>query len=55
MSWADVLYCAFCGYLSFVLGHDVNKNYPALQKMRQTVENHPSIKAYLDKRPKTDF
>ncbi|XP_051171628.1 glutathione S-transferase-like [Leptopilina boulardi] len=55
MSWADLLYCAFCDYLSMVLGHDINKNYPAMQKLRQTVVNHPSIKAYIEKRPKTDF
>ena len=29
--------------------------YPNLQKFMKTMESNPKIKAYLDKRPQSDF
>lgn len=53
MSYADVHYAGLYHYLSKVLGHDINKDYPELKKLVDRVLANPNIKAYVEKRPET--
>nr|QCC89045.1 glutathione S-transferase sigma 2 [Meteorus pulchricornis] len=53
LSWVDILYAAYCDYLSNALGFDVNKDYPELKKLVDKIRATPNIKAYIEKRPKT--
>nr|QIJ45836.1 glutathione S transferase Sigma 1 [Meteorus pulchricornis] len=53
LSWADIWFAARCDYLSNILGFDVTKGYPELEKLVGKIRAIPNIKAYLEKRPKT--
>nr|XP_031842331.1 glutathione S-transferase-like isoform X1 [Nomia melanderi] len=55
LTWADLLYTAYTEFLSAYVGHDFNKDHPELKKLTEKVKALPNIKAYLAKRPKTDF
>ncbi|NP_001291541.1 glutathione S-transferase-like [Solenopsis invicta] len=55
LSWADFLWAGYCDYLSFVLAGDPNKDHPELKKLREKVRALPNVKAYLEKRPKTQL
>ncbi|XP_011265525.1 uncharacterized protein LOC105256930 [Camponotus floridanus] len=55
LSWADILWTAYCDYLSFVLAGDPNKDHPELKKLVEKVRALPNIKAYIEKRPKTQL
>ncbi|XP_043273317.1 uncharacterized protein [Venturia canescens] len=54
-SYADILFAGFYGYFSHVLGHDFAKDHPELKKLVEKIYANPGIKAYIEKRPKTDF
>ncbi|XP_072745803.1 uncharacterized protein [Anoplolepis gracilipes] len=53
LSWADLLWTAYSDYLTVVLSEDPNKNHPELKKLVEKVRALPNIKAYIEKRPKT--
>ncbi|XP_071568381.1 glutathione S-transferase-like isoform X1 [Temnothorax nylanderi] len=55
LSWADFVWTGYCDYLSFILGGDPNKDHPALKKLVDKVRALPKIKAYIEKRPKTQL
>ncbi|KAL0132501.1 hypothetical protein PUN28_000326 [Cardiocondyla obscurior] len=55
LSWADILWAAYSDYLSFVLNGDPNKDHPELKKLVDKVRALPKIKAYIEKRPKTQL
>lgn len=55
LSWPDLLWASYNQYLSVVLGEDPNKDHPELKNIVQKVQALPSIKAYLEKRPKTQL
>lgn len=55
LSWADFLWAAYCDYLGFVLGGDPNKDHPELKKLVEKVRSLPNVKAYIEKRPKTQL
>nr|XP_012217369.1 PREDICTED: uncharacterized protein LOC105669156 [Linepithema humile] len=55
LSWADLLWAAYCEYLSVVLAGDPNKDHPELKKLVEKVRALPNIKAYIEKRPKTEL
>lgn len=55
LSWADLLWAAYSEYLSVVLAADPNKDHPELKKLVEKVRALPNIKAYLEKRPKTQL
>jgi glutathione S-transferase len=55
LSWADLLWAAHSDYLSFVLAGDPNKDHPELKKLVEKVRALPNIKAYIEKRPKTQL
>lgn len=55
LSWADLLWTAYSDYLNFVLSGDPNKDHPELKKLVEKVRALPNIKAYIEKRPKTQL
>ncbi|XP_029664634.1 glutathione S-transferase-like [Formica exsecta] len=55
LSWADLLWAAYSEYLNSALARDINKNHPELKKLVEKVRALPNIKAYIEKRPKTQL
>lgn len=55
LSWADLLWAAYSEYLNTVLAGDINKDHPELKKLVEKVRALPNIKAYIEKRPKTQL
>ena len=55
MTWADVALMFFYDALTiFKIESEMDK-YPKLAALVRRVSEHPNIKAYLDRRPKTDY
>ncbi|XP_003703956.1 glutathione S-transferase S1 [Megachile rotundata] len=55
LTWPDLTFASQVEMLNSINESDVTAGYPSLQKLVQTVKSLPKIKAYLDKRPKTQF
>ncbi|XP_058794690.1 glutathione S-transferase-like [Phymastichus coffea] len=55
LSWADTHFSAIIELISNIAQKEFVKDFPALDKLDQTVRSTPKIKAYLDKRPHTKF
>ncbi|XP_011879075.1 PREDICTED: uncharacterized protein LOC105568212 [Vollenhovia emeryi] len=55
LSWPDFLWAGYCDYLGFVLAGDPNKDHPELKKLVEKVRALPKVKAYIEKRPKTQL
>ncbi|KAL6268615.1 hypothetical protein P5V15_001747 [Pogonomyrmex californicus] len=55
LSWADLLWASYFEYQSLVLARDPNRDHPELKKLVEQIRTSPNIKAYLEKRPKTEL
>ncbi|XP_028045980.2 glutathione S-transferase [Monomorium pharaonis] len=55
LSWADFLWAGYCDYLSSIVAGDPNKDHPEMKKLMEKVRALPNVKAYLEKRPKTQL
>ncbi|EFN62038.1 Glutathione S-transferase [Camponotus floridanus] len=55
LSWADLLWATFSETVSLFTTEDLNKDHPELKKLVEKVRALPNIKAYIEKRPKTQF
>ncbi|EGI70563.1 Glutathione S-transferase [Acromyrmex echinatior] len=55
LSWADFQWAGHCDILSSVLAVDPNEDHPELKKLVEKVRALPNVKAYIEKRPKTEF
>jgi len=55
VTWPDLYYTAFNEYLTKVVGHDINQDYPELKKLVEKVRAMPKIQEYMKNRPKTDL
>ncbi|XP_014272706.1 glutathione S-transferase isoform X1 [Halyomorpha halys] len=55
LSWADLYFAAVIGYFSFMLKLDIVKEYPNIGAFREKIHAIPNIKAWLDKRPTTEW
>ncbi|EFN78061.1 Glutathione S-transferase [Harpegnathos saltator] len=55
LTWPDVIYAAYVRRISEFTQKEITKDHPELKKLVDKVDAIPSIKAYLDKRPKTEF
>ncbi|GAB1864926.1 glutathione transferase [Camponotus japonicus] len=55
LSWADLLWATFSDTVSLFSTEDLNKDHPELKKLVEKVRALPNIKAYIEKRPKTQF
>jgi glutathione S-transferase len=53
LTWADVYLLAISNLFNFILGFDFTQNHPNLKRVLTNASNVPSIKAWIDKRPKT--
>ena len=55
LSWADLAFVALLDYMNFMIKFDMIEKYPNLVQLRNTVLNVPQIKAWVEKRPKTEL
>lgn len=55
LTWADLYFVGMLDYLNAMAGVDLLADRPSLQAVRNNVVNLPAIKAWIEKRPKTDF
>lgn len=55
MTWADFYLTAFGPMFDNVMEGDAFVKYPNLKAVRNTVENIPAIKKWIEVRPKTMF
>ena len=55
LSWADLYFVSLLGYLNYTTEKDLGKEYPNIGVLQKNVEDIPSIKSWLEKRPVTDF
>ncbi|XP_012062869.1 PREDICTED: uncharacterized protein LOC105626167 [Atta cephalotes] len=55
LSWADFQWAGHCDILSSILAVDPNEDHPELKKLVEKVRALPNVKAYIEKRPKTEF
>jgi len=53
LSWADIVLVHFCKQYELIFGLHLLKDYPAIQKLADAVENQPKIKEWIENRPKT--
>ncbi|VVC36045.1 Thioredoxin-like fold,Glutathione S-transferase, N-terminal,Glutathione S-transferase, C-terminal- [Cinara cedri] len=55
LSWADLFFVAVLDYLNYMAKIDLLEGRPKLQALKETVVALPQIKAWIEKRPKTDL
>ncbi|KAF5279384.1 hypothetical protein FQA39_LY05494 [Lamprigera yunnana] len=55
LTWADLYFVALLEYMNFMSGKVLIEGYSNLQKVESNVLSLPSIKAWCEKRPKSDF
>lgn len=54
-TWADVYLASVKGYMSHMAKVDLTANHPNLKKVVDDVFANKNIKAWVEKRPKTEF
>ncbi|KAK4872787.1 hypothetical protein RN001_014816 [Aquatica leii] len=55
LTWADFYFVGLLSYMNFMAGKNLVEGYPNLQKLEKNVLSLPAIKAWIEKRPKTDM
>lgn len=55
LTWADVYLFGMSNLFKHILGFDFTENHPNLKQVLTNVASVPSIKAWVDKRPKNDL
>ncbi|RZC43019.1 glutathione S-transferase [Asbolus verrucosus] len=55
LTWADLYFVALLKYLNFMCGTDIIADYSNLVALKNTVLEIPAIKAWVEKRPKSDL
>ncbi|BES88140.1 unnamed protein product [Nesidiocoris tenuis] len=55
LSWGDMYFVGVSEYISHMLGYSMFDKYENLRKLRDNVITLPKIKAWIEKRPKTDL
>ncbi|XP_044753584.1 glutathione S-transferase isoform X2 [Coccinella septempunctata] len=55
LTWADLYFVSLLDYMNFMLKKDLIENRPNLISVKNNVTNVPSIKEWLEKRPKTNL
>ncbi|XP_067008891.1 glutathione S-transferase [Anabrus simplex] len=55
LTWADLYFVAVLDYLNAMVGKDLLENCPGLQALKEKVLAIPSIKAWVEKRPQSEF
>ncbi|XP_019878999.1 glutathione S-transferase isoform X2 [Aethina tumida] len=54
LTWADMFWLGLIDYMNFMAGTDLIANYPNLRAVVDNASANPNVKAWLEKRPKTD-
>ncbi|KAG5867396.1 hypothetical protein JTB14_025227 [Gonioctena quinquepunctata] len=54
LTWADLHFVSLMGYITVMATKDIFADYPNVQAIKEHVLALPAIKAWLEKRPKTD-
>jgi len=54
MTWADLAFLNFTGWVVMAGAPDFLDKYPKLKALKERVENQPKIAAWIAKRPKTE-
>nr|AVT42193.1 glutathione S-transferase s7 [Lissorhoptrus oryzophilus] len=55
LTWADLYFAGMIEYLNYLCQRNILEKYPTLSKVKETVENIPTIKTWVDKRAKDHF
>jgi len=55
LTWADFFYAAIVDYLSAMAKEDLVDKYPKLKALKEQVLALPAIKAWVEKRPETEY
>ncbi|XP_058795325.1 glutathione S-transferase-like [Phymastichus coffea] len=55
LTWADIMLASTLELINFRMGRDVIEKAERLKALRENVQAVPAIKAWLEKRPKTDY
>lgn len=55
LTWADLLFVALLGYIEAIAKEDIIAKAENLKALREKVLDLPNIKAYVAKRPETEF
>lgn len=55
LTWADIYFTSLLDFFNFTAGSDIIADYPNLQKVAANVSGVESIKAWFEKRPKSDY
>jgi glutathione S-transferase len=55
LTYADILFAHFVTQFEMVFEMQLQKDYPAVQKLIAAVHNEPKIKEWIETRPKTKF
>ncbi|XP_050440872.1 glutathione S-transferase-like [Adelges cooleyi] len=55
LTWADLFFVGVLGYLNHMAKIDLLEGRPHLQGLKDTIENIPQIKLYIEKRPTAMF
>ncbi|XP_046745590.1 glutathione S-transferase-like [Diprion similis] len=55
VTWADLTFVALLDYINFMAKGDILEKYENLKQLRTRVLELPKIKAWVEKRPQTDY
>lgn len=55
LSWADIVFVGILDYLNHMSNCDIIESAENLKALREKVLSEPKIKAWVDKRPKTEL
>jgi glutathione S-transferase len=55
LTWADIYYVGIIDYLSAMVKEDLVEKYANLKALKENVLALPSIKAWVEKRPESEF
>ncbi|XP_015519130.1 glutathione S-transferase-like [Neodiprion pinetum] len=55
VTWADLTFVALLDYINFMAKGDILEKYENLKQLRARVLELPKIKAWIEKRPQTDY
>lgn len=53
LTWADVYLLGISNALNYMLGYDFTQNHPNLKRVLTNTSDVATIKAWIEKRPKT--
>lgn len=55
LTWADLTFVGLLNYLNYMMKENIIENYENLKQLKQTVEEVPAIKSWIEKRPSSEL